>query len=177
MSAYQCNACHLTVLALYAVRHGLVTGPRAKPAGVVEILSAENLRSLDYRYPAQRSNNATTFGGRHGMDRLFTIAPCRPCVRAQALDAGLYTPIEILKAADCYEYQACEHPGWDTSVAKDICDAIRTHALARVRVPGWCACNDCATCRLRPEQIQHTQAWSDACWGIEVRHGTRLTTP
>jgi hypothetical protein len=169
VSAYQCNACHLTVLALYARAHELATGPRATVAGVVEILSAENNRSLDYRYPSSAAEYWQTDA---------TLRPCRRCVHASNASAyPLHTPIEILKSADCLEYQSCEHPGWDTSVAKDICDAIRTHALAEIskRAPVALVSASTMLAILRSPTartaIQHTAEWSAACWGIEPRHG------
>lgn len=38
-------------------------------------------------------------------------------------------PVEILKAIDCYEYQACEAPNWDASVAKAFCQWLRKQAI------------------------------------------------
>ena len=34
-------------------------------------------------------------------------------------------PVQVLKALDCFEYQACEHPEWEESEAKAFCDALR----------------------------------------------------
>lgn len=34
------------------------------------------------------------------------------------------TPQEILKAVSCYEYQACEHEGWEASEAHAFCVAL-----------------------------------------------------
>lgn len=41
--------------------------------------------------------------------------------------AGLHlpTPVVILKAIACYEYQSCEHPEWETSKAKAFCETLR----------------------------------------------------
>ena len=33
--------------------------------------------------------------------------------------------VEALKALDCYEYQSCEHPEWETSEAFEFCRAMR----------------------------------------------------
>jgi hypothetical protein len=46
-----------------------------------------------------------------------------------------WSPVDVLKAIDCYQYQSCEHPGWQTSEAKAFTDALRrawTHL-----VPGY----------------------------------------
>ena len=37
-------------------------------------------------------------------------------------------PLQIIKACDCYDYQACEHPGWHTSEAKAFTEALRSAA-------------------------------------------------
>lgn len=35
------------------------------------------------------------------------------------------TAVEALKAISCYEYQSCEHEGWEDSEAKRYCEALR----------------------------------------------------
>lgn len=42
---------------------------------------------------------------------------------------------EAFKAINCYEYQSCEHPGWENSNAKAFCDAL-TARLIRA-MPGY----------------------------------------
>lgn len=44
-------------------------------------------------------------------------------------------PIVALKAIDCYEYQSCEHPAWESSMAYAFCDSLR-RALVR-DLPGY----------------------------------------
>jgi hypothetical protein len=44
-------------------------------------------------------------------------------------------PVAILSAIRCYEYQSCEHPGWETSEAKAYCEALQL-AMIR-RLPGY----------------------------------------
>jgi hypothetical protein len=43
--------------------------------------------------------------------------------------------VALLKAIDCYEYQSCEHPGWDDSSAKAFCDALSDMLIGRL--PGY----------------------------------------
>lgn len=45
------------------------------------------------------------------------------------------TPIQTLKALDCYEYQSCEHPGWRFSEAHEFCVALRGAAIGHL--PGY----------------------------------------
>jgi hypothetical protein len=44
-------------------------------------------------------------------------------------------PVQVLKALQCYEYQACNDPGWKGSEARAFCDALRRLAIARL--PGY----------------------------------------
>jgi hypothetical protein len=45
------------------------------------------------------------------------------------------TALEGLKAIQCYEYQSCEHLGWQGSEAYQFCQALR-NALV-FSLPGW----------------------------------------
>ena len=46
-----------------------------------------------------------------------------------------FDPPQIIKACDCFEYQSCEHPGWQASEA---CAFIRSlHGVAAGRVKGY----------------------------------------
>lgn len=50
--------------------------------------------------------------------------------------AFLGTPvIALIKAIDCYEYQSCEHQGWEKSDAFHYCKSLRS-ALIHL-LPGW----------------------------------------
>ena len=43
--------------------------------------------------------------------------------------------IDVLKAISCYEYQACEAPGWDTSAAKVFAEGLRRAVIPAL--PGY----------------------------------------
>ena len=43
--------------------------------------------------------------------------------------------VDVLKAISCYEYQACEAPGWDTSTAKAFCEGLRDAVIPAL--PGY----------------------------------------
>lgn len=43
--------------------------------------------------------------------------------------------VAVLKAIACYEYQACEHPGWKTSEARAFCEELRGNAIHAL--PGY----------------------------------------
>lgn len=44
-------------------------------------------------------------------------------------------PVAVLKAIACYEYQSCEHEGWESSAAKRFCDALRRRMIQLL--PGY----------------------------------------
>lgn len=45
------------------------------------------------------------------------------------------TPVQVIKACDCLNYQSCEHPEWETSEAKRLLDGIREAAISSL--PGY----------------------------------------
>jgi hypothetical protein len=49
--------------------------------------------------------------------------------------AGTFNPVAILKAINCYEYQACEHPEWKTSEARSFCEALTARMIHML--PGY----------------------------------------
>lgn len=84
------------------------------------MLLAENVASVNARYRENDAPEAFTFSvtGCHNTD-----------------------PVAVLKAIDCYEYQACEHAGWGTSSARAFCDSLRKQTIKRLtgysESPGW----------------------------------------
>lgn len=131
MSAYMCSERQLTILAAYAVKHTQHAIPydmrnevdgtyELKPGGydrtirrVFSMLVSENLASLAYRYPDDTSGNAT-------VDSY--------AVHSASIKADLPV-LHIIKLCHNYEYQACEHPGWQDSTARKLVKAIETHAV------------------------------------------------
>lgn len=59
----------------------------------------------------------------------------RPDEYVFAIMNGTPDPVVVLKALSCYEYQACEHPGWLSSEARQFCDALRHRAIRAL--PGY----------------------------------------
>ena len=72
----------------------------------------------------------------------YAEAEDEPLYRFQSL-VGYPQPVIVLKALDCYEYQACETPDWAQTEAHDFCRALRKRMIAQL--PGY----------------------EDAPWGIE----------
>ena len=101
MSAFICNNSHITALAAYAARSRIGGQPDVKTIG--ELLHAENVRSVNYRY------GETT---RPGFELCEWAA-------FHSFSEG-----QILKAARCLRYQSCEHPAWDDSEACKLLEEI-----------------------------------------------------
>ncbi|MDR7277645.1 hypothetical protein [Catenuloplanes atrovinosus] len=79
------------------------------------VLLAENQRSVNHRYDEEELE----------IPYLFRPVPGTP------------DPVTTLRIIASYEYQACEHPGWRSSEAYAICDALRHAAIATL--PGYAA--------------------------------------
>lgn len=84
------------------------------------ILWAENIKSVAACYPDDPDGN----------------------FRAQDVDAywaagaGLHlSPVQALKALDCYEYQSCEHEEWEASEVHDFCRVLRKRLITLL--PGY----------------------------------------
>jgi hypothetical protein len=92
---------------------------RADRQAAIDILAAENARSVNARY------NETT-------------EPIRASLTARDLAlsvVGVAAVVRVAKAISCYEYQSCEHAGWETSEAKANIDRL-ARSLFR-RLPGY----------------------------------------
>jgi hypothetical protein len=54
---------------------------------------------------------------------------------ASTFPRAIQTIPELLNAVHCYEYQACEHPGWETSEAHAFCKALERRLISKL--PGY----------------------------------------
>jgi hypothetical protein len=75
------------------------------------MLWAENARSVNHRYNEEEWEQPY----------LFRRLP------------GVPNPVAVLKALDGFEYQSCEHPGWETSEAHSFCASLRKTAIRRLK--------------------------------------------
>lgn len=111
-----------------AWRREIGCSDRARASEVGMMLWAENLASIDYRYP-----DCVETGGYPGPNDftrdsvLGYVFSGSPMLRR--------SPVAILKAIDCYDYQSCEHPGWVTSEARNFCQALRAKMIGQL--PGY----------------------------------------
>ena len=133
MSAFILQQTHITALVRYAIcghngtylqssgpiswyhndgRRSCITTETAQRVG--QILVDENYRSVNYRY--QETEQPYTYE--------YKPNPMR-----------VWKPVEIIKACNCYDYQACETEGYKNSEAHDIVHRIRE--LAILLLPGY----------------------------------------
>lgn len=135
MSAYMCSELELTVLAAYAVANCLDAVPYDMRASgntartqsrVFSMLVSENLASLAARYPGE----ATTKNNELCFDTFTFQTAALRSPRVAGMPA-----LHIIKLCHHYAYQACEHPGWETSAACKLVRAIEAHAV--LDLPGY----------------------------------------
>lgn len=102
----------------------------------------ENYTSVNYRYDEKTKT---------------------PRYRLHTIEATL-DPIVVLKALACFDYQSCEHPGWPSSEAHGLMEALHTAVLARhpelgERVTGHLGST---------HRYVTLPAWQRAPWGIDT---------
>jgi hypothetical protein len=113
MSAFICNNSHITALAVFAARNRILGWTDANQIG--EMLHAENVKSVNYRY---------------GETTEPDVAMCEWAAFHP------FSQVQIIKAARCLHYQSCEHPGWETSDACRLLEAIIGDDTTR-NLPGY----------------------------------------
>jgi hypothetical protein len=98
-------------------RNDLHKGDYKKATEVGQMLWDENIKSVHGRYPDDAleslpgpvgENYAFEFRFNHNIE---------------------IRPIQVLKAIDCYEYQSCEHSGWEESEAYAFIQSLRKDAI------------------------------------------------
>ena len=78
-----------------------------------QMLMRENRLSVNHRYAESETEDIYIY--RH------------PAAR------GRVDPVVILKGISCFEYQSCEHRGWEGSEAHAFCEALRHRMICRLR--------------------------------------------
>jgi hypothetical protein len=88
------------------------------------MLWRENLASIHARYPDTVASGdypgPANFRARDVDFYLFQDVP------------GTVDPLAVIDAVSCYEYQSCEHAGWQASEAKAFCDALTAKMLRQI---------------------------------------------
>jgi hypothetical protein len=128
MSALVVSEKHIDFMISAAVAHGVLDGE--SPLGLqiaAYKLERENHASVRHLYAhiPQATRN---------MIRSAPDGARAPRLLGR-LDQKLVDPVQVLKAIAFYTYQSCEHPGWATSEARDLCDQIRDAVIRTL--PGY----------------------------------------
>jgi hypothetical protein len=118
MSAFMCSDAHISAL-VNAARNYKIDFPREcddLETKLFALLVAENMKSLEARY-----------GGRQAV--MFDAGPHR----------FVHTPpmpvVNVMKLAQSYDYQSCEHDGWNESTAKKWIDKLMAGLV--FELPGY----------------------------------------
>lgn len=93
---------------------------------VGRILWLENLASVAYLYPNDGS------GERPGPNGLTDDAIADYTYTPATRSDEKHTPVQVLKLIHSYIYQSCEHPGWETSEAAAIVQALQKQLITRL---------------------------------------------
>jgi len=143
MSAFLVSKRHIDTMVEAAILVGLhrsliyrgVLPPGREAASELgRLLWRENLRSLEARYRGGAPDDDFVTAYKWTPTHLGSCGEI-PKARIPAL----------LKAIECYEYQSCEHGGWEESHARRMCEALRRALISRL--PGyseapWCIEDD-----------------------------------
>ena len=124
MSAFHVSDDHINILLSWARKHN--------PIVRVDHTRFDLTQSEDYwRVGAVlRDANNASMDARYG-DKPEDFLP--KTVSVAHLEA-----IDIVSGCDCFDYQACEYDGWESSGAKNAVDQIRNAASRKV--PGYGRC-------------------------------------
>ena len=119
MSAWIVSKAHIRAMVSLGVSRGLIVkgsmlGSRMSELG--QMLINENVASVRYRYPDSGDQLP-------GPNERYWLTPYRHDLVGPA---RVPTPVEGLKLINCYEYQSCEHPGWEDSDAHKWCQDLES---------------------------------------------------
>lgn len=128
MSAFLVSKRHIDVLVAgrYLDPHGPNPATNADDLG--RMLWRENMASIAARYPQDAIDEV-----------LLATYMFDPGVKALILMRRIPV-VHVIKAIHCYEYQACEHDGWERSDARHYCERLMqicTHALPGYDSAPW----------------------------------------
>ena len=107
--------------------HCLTGSDITAAARIANILWLENINSIFARYPSCKDDPSGMPGP---TKENYIVSEKELPARILTIDA-----VQLLKSCDCYEYQACEHDGWEKSEAKAFIDALRSAYIHKL--PGY----------------------------------------
>lgn len=128
MSAFLCTEAHLSLLANSA------SDDRTTRKKLFDVLLLENLRSLATRYPSDKSNFACADA--MAWQNKSAVVLVAESLGSRSDGATKFIPrrtlqTQIVKACDCYDYQACQTGDYETTFAAKVIYALRSAAIAK----------------------------------------------
>lgn len=162
MSAFIVSKAHIDALLTASVKRSGLYGPmryhhdgethEARPDSldaIGQMLWDENRRSVEFRYPDSDDlpGSLVSVQLAEGVEPLLMaeiLAPYRYAPLEHitpSSDPRLpshrrpFSPIEVLKLVQCFEYQSCETADWEESEAYAFCDALRGQMIHQL--PGY----------------------------------------
>ena len=110
MSAWICSPVHIATLANFI-------DPERRQE-VAAVLALENVRSVQYRYPDHPVEEMLRGGAETVSEYIASCMSTNPSEKYS-------DPRHLPKIAGCYDYQSCDHPGYEGSLAQRW---VATHA-------------------------------------------------
>lgn len=126
MSAFLCNSEHIALLAAYAANNGAVLYDHGQQMALINarylagVFAEANLDSLAARYEDMPRDES---------DRQF-IVECKDKAEHYYFQPPRLEPVEIIKHAQCLDYQCCEVSDWEGST---LCRQIQAVINAAIR--------------------------------------------
>lgn len=99
--------------------HQMQDGNVTETIRVANILWQENIKSVMTRYP---DSNFDNLPGPIGESYVISE-------RDLTTFWDIFSPIQVVKACHCYEYQSCEHDGWEASEAHAFINSLEGAAI------------------------------------------------
>ena len=125
MSAYVCDNDHIKFLItaeLFGQYDRVLAYEAPESFGSLDVrakmLQAENITSVNHRYNESPKYEAVTYTkADYEIHRSWFTNP--HVGHAQRI-------AQVFKSIDCYEYQSCEHEGWEDAPAQKFCNELRS---------------------------------------------------
>jgi len=121
----------LNELECFAMEHEAATAIGDDAAAYRFKLNRRDLKRVRFLY----EENRRSFCARYPRELVSLDIPSISAADYVRLHEHLTDPLTVLKLAQSYAYQANESPGWETSKARELCDAAK--ATAAVCMPGY----------------------------------------
>jgi hypothetical protein len=120
MSAYLVESSHIAYLAQFAATDTHIKSRHGDALAIAEKLARANMASLRARYGDDGCGDPAGY-----------VVAC--CADTADLVWNRFDPFEVIAAAKCYAYQACEVANWESTDAAVLIGWIKDHAIDLAR--------------------------------------------